>query len=73
MTERQQPGLSTDSGSGYRRSGGGSSNNSGGRKRPGGASSGGGTAKMLGTNLIMVVLILETPIPLQITRLRIQS
>ena len=57
MTERQQPGLSTDSGSGYRRSGGGNSN-SGGRKRPsGGGGGGGGTAKMLGTNLIMVLLI----------------
>ena len=54
MTERQQPGLSTDSGTAYRRSGG---NSGGGRKRPSASGGGGGAARSMGTNLIVVVLI----------------
>ena len=50
MSERQQPGLSTDTGTGYRRGGGGSG------KRSNSNSSGGGGGRLLG-NMIMAVLV----------------
>ncbi len=54
MSERQQPGLSTESDTGYRRGGkttsGGSRN-----KRPG--NGGGGAAKLIGLNFVVVLLV----------------
>ena len=52
MSERQQPGLSTDSGTNYRRSGGGGNTR---RKEKGGG--GGGMGRMIGLNLVMALLV----------------
>ncbi|NKC00999.1 MAG: hypothetical protein GKR90_21235 [Pseudomonadales bacterium] len=55
MSERQQPGLSTESDTAYRRGGKAPTGTGGRGKRP--SKSGGGTAKLIGLNFVVVLLV----------------